>query len=463
MASLSIRLIEDEAIFARAAARALEKAGHRAEIAGTLHEARRGLVAETPDVVLLDIRLPDGNGLDLLAEIGRLEPDPPPVVVLSAYGEIEDAVAAMKQGAADYLRKPLDLDELLVVVERAAENAALRRRLRHARERESSALDDAVLLGESSVMQAVRERIRQIAAVPPGDDGALPNVLLSGETGTGKDLAARAIHRASSAATRPFVTIDCAALPSDMMEAELFGRAPGGDGDEVRTGLIDAAEDGTVFLDEIGELTVEMQGKLLNAIERRRVRRVGATREVAIRARFMAATNRDLEGMIADGAFRRDLFYRLNVLNLELPPLRAHRDDIPALAESFLRATTRRYGRPPTAFDQQAMRHLVDHAWPGNVRELKHLVERTVLLSSARTLTARDIPLAPVAAIAVMPDDLDLDLERMEKNHIAEALDRSGGNISRAAALLGLTRMALRYRMQKHGIGRPDDETADAS
>ncbi len=459
--ALKMLMVEDEEVFARAAARGLGKAGHSCYVAGTLAEARRCIARGIYDVVLLDIRLPDGSGLDLIEEVRSIEPDPPPVVVLSAYGEIEDAVTAMKQGAADYLRKPLDLDELLVVVERAAENAGLRRRLKHAQERESSAREDVVLLGESDTMQTVRDRIRQIVDIPAGEDGALPNVLITGETGTGKDIAARAIHAASAEDDRPFVRVDCTGLPADLMDAELFGHARGAfaDARDARTGLIEAAEDGTVFLDEIGELPIDLQAKLLSVIERRTARRLGATRETPVRARFIAATNRNLEEMVAQGNFRRDLFYRLNVLSLELPPLRTHREDVPLYVDSFLHAIARRYGRPLSSFDDAAMRRLSEHDWPGNVRELKHLVQRAALLFTARTLSLRDLPLSPVAPVPDLPQDLDL--EEVEKRHIVEALKRAQGNISRAADLLGLTRMALRYRMQKHDIGRPGEESGE--
>ena len=456
-----ILVVEDESIFARAVATCLQRAGHTAVVAGTLADARSRLSSgtEPPDLVILDVRLPDGESFDLLAEMADGSEAAPSVIVMTAYGDVGQAVRAMKLGAADYLKKPIDLDELLVTIDKVMQSARMRSRLSLSHARESRAGDGPALIGESAALREVRRQIQTIAAIA-GD--AAPTVLLLGETGTGKDIAARMLHRLGPRADRPFVHVDCTALPEEMMEAELFGHVRGAftSAHVSRAGLIEAAEDGTVFLDEIGELPNELQAKFLNVLERRQVRRVGSTREVPVAARFVAATNRNLAAMVSRGEFRDDLYFRLNVLTVSLPPLRSCRPDIALLARHFLEATARSYGRAAPQLHDDALAALGAYEWPGNVRELKNVIERSVLLSGPEGITAQSLRLAPPPARAraegPRPTEPLATLASAEQELIASALARSGGNTSEAARSLGITRMALRYRMEKYGI-RPSD------
>jgi DNA-binding NtrC family response regulator len=411
-----------------------------------------------PDLVLLDLRLPDGSGMQFLEALANEAASAPAVIVLTAFAEVDDAVQAMKRGAADYLKKPIDLDELLIAVEKVLEAAALRHQLDYSRQRDSHAVEDrALLLGDSPALSDVREQILRVARLNPIEGEPPANVLILGETGSGKDVAARLLHLSGARRERPFVHVDCAALPRELMEAELFGHEKGaytGAGG-ARPGLIEAAEDGTAFLDEIGELPLELQTKLLTVIERRRIRRIGAVREQAVHAQIVAATNRDLPQMVAQGAFRADLFYRLNVLTISLPPLRARGDDIIRLAQAFLAQTARRYGLAVPAFAPDAKAAMLAYHWPGNVRELRHLVERAALLAKGREIGAADLGIghAPAEAAVQATHPLDsLTLEQAERLLIQRALDAAGGNVSEAARRLGVSRMTMRYRMEKHDL-----------
>lgn len=454
-AAVRILLVEDEALFARAVSRRLEKAGFAAPVVSTLKAAEVELKSREPDLMLLDMRLPDGSGLDFLQRLRGEQGLPVPVIAMSAYGELEDAVTAMKLGAADYLKKPIDLDELLLNVRKVLDNQRVSKQLAYSRAREASTVEESVLLGESAAAATLRAQIGRIAQV--GGEGGAPTVLIVGETGTGKDLAARLLHQQSPRAALPFVHVDCAALPKDLIEAELFGHVRGAFTNAVgeRTGLIEAAENGVVFLDEVGELPLELQAKLLAVLERRSLRRVGSSQERRVDAWFIAATNRDVERMVADGTLRSDLYFRLNVLTLKLPPLRARERDAIVLAEQHAQQVARRYGLPPCAFDRSAREALLAYAWPGNVRELRHVVERALLLAGGQTLTAENLLLPGGSAPAVGSAGQDLDgltLEEAEKLLIERALRRTGSNISEAARQLGITRMTMRYRMKQYGL-----------
>ena len=459
-----VLVVEDETIFARAVATCLERAGHTCTLAGTLAEARARLSGsrdEPPDLVILDMRLPDGEGFELLGELTGGDENAPTVLVVTAYGDVSEVVRAMKAGSSDYLRKPVDLDELLVTVDKVMRSARLRSRLNYSQMRETRRRVGLELLGNSAPIREVRERIETIARIS-GD--AQPVILILGETGTGKDLAARLLHRGSSRANRPFVHVDCTSLPRDIMEAELFGHVRGAftGAHTSRAGLIEAAEDGTVFLDEVGELPPALQSKLLYVLERRHLRRVGSTREVPVQARFVAATNRNLSEMVARGEFRDDLYFRLNVLTVTMPPLRACRDDIPLLAHNFLDAAARSYGRPVPEVQLAAAGAMKAYTWPGNVRELRNVIERMVLLAGEGGVTAAslDLPSAAAARGAARPPEAasgaPATLAGAERDLIERALRATGGNTSEAARRLGVSRMALRYRIEKHGIRAGD-------
>ncbi len=453
-----VLVVEDETLFARAVARRLEKAGYACRTAGRLADAEAALREDGADLMLLDMRLPDGSGLDFLQRL-REHIDPQlAVIAMSAYGEVEDAVAAMKYAASDYLKKPIDLEELLINVEKVLANQRVSRQLEYSRARESTGVEAVEIIGDSAAAQTLRAQIERIANIGGSAAADAPTVLICGETGTGKDLAARYLHQCSRRRSRPFVHVDCAALPKELIEAELFGHVKGAFTSALgeRTGLIEAAEDGVVFLDEIGELPLELQTKLLAVLERRTLRRVGSSQERRTQAWFIAATNRDVERMVADGALRSDLYYRLNVLPLQLPALRERGDDAILIAEHCARQVARRYGLSPATFSPAAKARLRAYAWPGNVRELRHLVERAILLAADGTLDAASLPMPgdPLATTAQTAREAlaGLTLDAAEKLLIEQALGETGNNVSEAARKLGVTRMTMRYRMKQHGI-----------
>lgn len=466
-----VLLIEDEVLFARAVAKRLKKAGYECEHAETVADGRALARQFVPDMVLLDMRLPDGNGLDMLPELVAKNTS---VIVMTAHGELSDAVNAMKLGAVDYLKKPIDLEELLLIIQKAENSTKLKHHLDYSRQRNVHQTDGVEMLGDSPAMLNVRSQIKRIAQLVAVGDAIPPTVLINGETGTGKDVAARLLHHSCAQSDRPFVHVDCASLPGELIESELFGHEKGAftSAQGSRAGLIEAAEDGTLFLDEIGELPLTLQAKLLNVLERRMVRRVGSTKERPVAARFVAATNRDLNQMVLDGRFRSDLYYRLNVLTMMMPPLRERGDDILLLAHHFTAQTERRYGLNKHIFSADAVDMLKRYVWPGNVRELRHQISRAVLLSKEDKITAFDLALPmQINQLQSSPTSLthssnavttswkdsgesssQVTLDSAEKMLIESALRQTNRNVSEAARQLGITRMAMRYRMEKHGI-----------
>ncbi len=457
MSTARILIIEDEVLFARAVVKRLEQDGYACTLTTTLGEGVARAMQDAPDLVLLDLRLPDGDGLERLPQLlqGRDE-HPVPVVVMTAFGEVADAVRAMKLGAADYLKKPIDLEEMVMAVAATLHRNGLQQQLSRSRERETRTREGVALLGESPALSALRQQIQQLGKLS-GVDSAGPTVLIQGETGSGKDVVAHLLHQESANHDAPFIHVDCAALPRDLIEAELFGHEKGAytSAMQARTGLLEAAENGTVFLDEIGELPLDLQAKLLTVIERRRVRRVGSVHERPIHARFVAASNRDLRQQVEQGEFRSDLYFRLNVLTLVLPALRERGEDILLLAHHYAQQTAQRYRLPPPRFSEDALGALASYSWPGNVRELKHLTERAVLLSGGAPLTATAfaLPARPQDDAQAIPEGWrGVTLGDAERTLIQQALTESGGNISEAARRLGITRMTLRYRMEKYRI-----------
>lgn len=454
---LNVLLIEDETLFAKSVLRRLQREGHDGVIKASLEEGRAALKAKLPDVLLLDVRLPDGSGLDLLKEIQTNENwRSLPVVMMTAYGELEDAVAAMKLGATDYLKKPVDLDELILTLSKVMQTQKLSQQLDYSQVRETHGSEPVTMIGFSRSIQNVRQQVERIASLIDKTEQEHPVILISGETGTGKDVIARVYHQTGTWRNRPYVHVDCAALPAELIEAELFGYERGAftNAHQAKPGLIEVAEDGTLFLDEVGELPLALQSKLLNVLERRVVRRLGSTRELSVQAHFIAATNRDLKQMVAEGRFRSDLFFRLNVLGLHLPPLRERSEDIAPLAAHFVEIIARRYGLPAPVFSEAAVNMLQGYHWPGNIRELQHVVERAVMLSPQGLIESSQLMLQSAPTSETESASLDklsqMTLEQVEKLLIEKALERSAGNVSRAARELGLTRMAMRYRMEKY-------------
>jgi DNA-binding NtrC family response regulator len=404
------------------------------------------------------MRLPDGSGLDFLKNLRNGDTSELPVIVMTAYGELEDAVAAMKLNALDYLKKPVDLEELLLCVKKVIKTAAVNRGLNYSRLREGHATAQVELIGNSDAMQNVRQQVEHIGSIISRTEVETPTVLILGETGSGKDIVAHLLHQQSTRNNRPFVHIDCASLPKDLIEAELFGHVKGaftGAGD-ARTGLIEAAENGTVFLDEIAELPPDLQAKLLAVLERRVFRRLGSSHERPVHAWILAATNRPLTELVSQGHFRADLLYRLQVLSLQLPPLRQRTEDIPTLAIYFADRTARKFGLPQPEFLDAALASLKTYQWPGNVRELHNEIERAVLLSYGKPLDTSSFRIENTVdiqnTISRNSQDTEPNLEATEQEMIRQALGQTSGNVSQAARKLGITRMTLRYRMQKYGI-----------
>jgi two-component system, NtrC family, response regulator AtoC len=460
-------IVDDEAGLASAIETFLRRQGIEARSFGTAEAGLAALGEMAPDVALVDMQLPGIDGLAALAAIQRERPETV-VIVITAYTSVQGAVAAMRQGAFDYVAKPLDLDELWLVIQRAWDAERARGELAYLRQRAGHSAPVASLLGTSPAMAEVRQRILQVAAADRlGEAG--PTVLVTGETGTGKELAARAIHAAGPRSSGPFVEINCAAIPSALLEGELFGFEKGAytDARTSKPGLFEAADGGTLLLDEIGLLDVALQAKLLKAIEDRAVRRLGALSPRRVDVRIVAATNRDLESAVRDGSFRADLLYRLRVLTVDMPPLRGRADDIWLLAQHALERVRERYALGETRWDPSARDALVAYPWPGNVRELIHVVERAALLHPGQALAREALglgpaPATPVAtgrnAVAVDFSMGPIDLEAVERSLIEQALQHAGWNRARAAELLGLSRETLRYRIEKFRLA-PDRGT----
>ena len=378
-----------------------------------------------------------------------------PIVMITGHGTVATAVEVTRLGATEYIPKPFDMAEMLLIVTRALDGGRRRRHLR-ALSRRTVAAGYSEIVGASTAMQAVFEILRRL------EEADAPTVLILGESGTGKDLVARAIHRRSRRADEPFLEVDCTGLSDTLIQSELFGHERGAftDAKTRKLGLFEVAEQGTIFLDEIGELPLQTQSKLLRALENRRFKRVGGTTDVNLRARIVAATNRDLASDAAAGLFRKDLFYRLAVIPIEVPPLRDRHGDVPLLVEHFRRKLSRDLGRRIDSVEPDAMELLDAYAWPGNIRELRNVIERAVILAPASSIRVTDLPPelqlggpAPVRSGGpyLLPEE-GIDLAALEAELIRQALERADGNQSGAARLLGIGRYALRYRMEKMGM-----------
>ena len=449
----SIVVIEDEAVLGRQIARALEQAGHEARHELTGESGLAAALETSPDLVLLDLRLPDRGGLEVLEEL-RADGEGPLVVLMTAYGSVSDAVEAMRRGAADYLQKPLDLDELRLLVERVLARSQRDRELAYHRGR-GRAVPEGVVGRDPAILAlfAQAERLRDAGLAP----GRRPALLLTGETGTGKGMIARAVHERLGEG--PFLELNCTAMPGSLVEAELFGHERGTftDAKAARVGLFEAAEGGTIFLDEIGDASLELQAKLLKVIEDRRIRRLGSSRDRAVDVHVIAATNRALEDAVAAKEFREDLFHRLSVLAFEVPPLRDRGDDLGLLAEHFCSELGAVYGRR-VSLGESAVDALRRYPWPGNVRELRNVIERAILITPGERLEAEAFatlrgtaPESPRDDPFRLPDG-GISLDELERELVRQAIERTQGNRTRAAALLGLSRDALRYRLEKFGL-----------
>ena len=455
----AILVVDDERSVRELLEIALSGAGHRVTTAESGAAALRLLGERSFDVVLSDLTMPGIDGMEVLRHAVEL-PDPPLVIMITAFATAETAVEAMRLGAYDYIAKPFKVDEIELVVDRALERRALGQenvRLRDAL-RGVARLDRMV--GRSEPMRRVFELVRRVAPTRA-------NVLVVGESGTGKELVARALHNLSDRKDGPFVAVNCGAIPADLMESELFGHERGAftGAAAARAGLFREASGGTIFLDEIGELDPSLQVKLLRVLQERVVRPVGASAEVPVDCRVIAATNRDLERAVQASEFRQDLYFRLNVVQIVLPPLRRRKEDIPSLVERFFERACREMNRPLEGISAEAMQRLLAYDYPGNVRELENLVERAVALETGPVLSAEHLPAAgPPAAPRTAPaqtfgpDGVDLDaaLVDLERDLIERALAAAEGVRQRAAELLRITPRSLRYRMAKLGIAPPN-------
>ncbi len=414
-------------------------------------------------VVLTDLSMPDGSGFDVLSAAKR-RAVATEVILITAHSTVENAIAAMRGGAYDFVTKPFQPAEITALVQKAlekhdltAENTRLRARIERT---------DVEVLGRSPAMRAVLDLVDRIAATKT-------TVLITGESGTGKERVARAIHDRSDRRSGPFLVVNCGALPEALMESELFGHEKGAfTGAQTRhRGLFREADGGTLMLDEVGELPASLQVKLLRVLQERSVRAVGATQETTVDVRVLAATNRDIEAEVARGAFRQDLYYRLNVIRVGLPPLRDRREDIPLMAERFLRRFSSEMGKDVAGFSADALRAIERYSYPGNVRELENVIERSVALAGARSIGLGDLPAevagaasAPAGEILTLPPEganLDELLNEVERRLLLSAIDRTAGNRTAAAKLLGITFRSLRYRLSKHGLGGDDDVPSD--
>ncbi len=458
MAARRVLVVDDEELVRWSLRERLRDAGHEVSEAGTAAEALEQ-AAHGVDLVLLDYKLPDEDGVTVLRKLHEIDPDAL-VIMLTAHKSVDIVVEAMKAGAFDYATKPFDLNDVVLRVSRALDTTRLRRELRTLRDAASRPFGLNSIIGDSEVMQRLKALIRKVASSPGS------TVLLTGESGTGKDLVAKVIHYLSARAARPFLNITCSALPETLLESELFGHERGAftDARQQKRGLLEQADDGTVFLDEIAEMTPALQAKLLRVLEDKAFRRVGGVGDIHVDVRVIAATNRDLEASVRAGKFRDDLFYRLNVLRVELPPLRARGEDVVLLARYFVDAFSREFTRPVRSMGPAAEAALRAHGWPGNVRELRNLVERAVLLSEHELLEPQDFDTLRTARyrLGTGPGGFELppegvNLDEVEKSLVVQALERAGGVQTRAAALLGLHRDQIRYRIEKFGLKKSDE------
>jgi two-component system, NtrC family, response regulator PilR len=449
-----VLVVDDESSIREFLAVLLKRTGKQVDVAGTLREADEALKSKSFDVIVSDFRLGQDSGLDVL-KMAKAIPNGPEVIIITAYGTPASAVEAMRQGAYDYIAKPFDNEELKLLIDRAIEKKSLSEEIRNIK---ATLLPKAqYLVGKSQAMQNVWTLVDKVAA-------AKGMVLISGESGTGKEVVARAIHTRSARSASQFVPVNCGALNEGVLESELFGHVKGAftGANSERVGLLVSAGQGTVLLDEIGEMPLSTQVKLLRVLQERMVKPVGSSKEIPFEARVIAATNKNLDEEVKAGRFREDLFFRLNVINIEMPALRERREDIVPLAEYFLSRVSEELGRGGMRFSDDALAMLQKYTFSGNVRQLHNIVERAATLSDTNLLGPESLPAGVRGEMETYnPDDikigdgfsLDKLMDGIERRHLTEALKRSNGVKTKAAEILGLTFRSFRYRLAKHGMG----------
>jgi len=448
MQTPTILVVDDEPLIRFALNERLTEEGYRVIEADTAASAL-ARSADGVDLVLLDYKLPDGDGIEVLKRLRERDPDAL-VILLTAHISVELAVEAMKQGAYHYANKPFNLDEVAILVDKALETTRRRREVHALRATQAQPYSFDRIVGEGPAVVAVKALLKKVASSPAS------TVLLTGESGTGKDLAAKVLHYNSARASKPFMNITCSALPEALMESELFGHERGAftGADRQKRGLFEVADGGTVFLDEIGEMVPGLQAKLLRFLEEKTFKRVGGSVDIKVDVRVVAATNRNLQEEVKQGRFREDLFYRLNVLPIAQPPLRDRADDIPRLVEFYVDVYNTEFKKRIRGVSAEAMAQLQRHPWPGNIRELRNAVERAMLLTEEQTLGVGDFSPAGATATLRLAEAVELppaglDLEQLERSLVVQALERTGWNQTKAGALLGLNRDQIRYRVEK--------------
>jgi two-component system response regulator AtoC len=455
MPKTKILVVDDEELIRWSLTENLRAEGHEVLTAETGEEGLEITKAEMPDLIVLDYRLPGMDGLEVLRRIKEINANQL-VIMMTAFGAVDKAVIAMRLGAYDYLNKPFNQDELKLSIAKALEATRLRREVAHSLEQQKRRFDLGNIVGVSPKMQQIFETARKIA------QSDATTVLIEGESGTGKDLIARAIHYSSKRASEPLMTINCSALPENLLQTELFGHEKGAftDAKTMRKGLLELADEGTVFLDEIGDMSLSLQAKILHFIEYKTFKRVGGLRDILVNARIVAATNRDLNEAVKGGSFRGDLYYRLKVIPIHMPPLRERKEDILPLAKFFIETFNVEFRKDIKGLAPEAEQLLLSHSWLGNARELKNAIERAIILGSEPIILAEHLAIDVVNPVAEgnrtefvceLPEE-GMAIEEVEGQLISQALQRVDGNQTQAARLLKLSRDALRYRMKKHGL-----------
>lgn len=474
-----VLVVDDEDILAWSIETELKSNGAEVTTAGSIQDALSKMTTFSPDAVITDLRLPDGNGMELLKKWRKDFPELP-IIIITAHGAMDSAITAVREGAFDYLQKPFDLKDLVASTKRALEMSKLRQKVSRLAGHEKTR-EELKIVGKSAEIEKMRARLKKIASSKAN------TALILGPSGAGKELAARALHEWSPRKNEPFVEINCASIPETLLESELFGYERGAftDARERKLGLFEMARNGTIFLDEIGEMPLKLQSKLLRALEYRRFKRLGGTKDIEFTGRIVAATNRNLATEVAEQRFRGDLYYRLNVLPIEIPTLAERKADIPDLTEFFVEQLSKELEMQVPTISSDAIQTLIEHNWPGNIRELKNVLQRALVFHSPSILKSEHIDIDRIPAIAtpvntplaavgtpnmmhssptlthtqqhnghstpVLPET-GIDLDQLEKSFLEQALERTKNNQTKAAALLGISRHTLRYRLEKHGI-----------
>ncbi len=463
--AIDILVVDDEEMIRWTLKEALESEGYNVKAFENGRDFLGYFNRHGGDIILLDVRLPDSNGLDLLLEVTRVDPDAI-VVIMTAFGDVETAVNAMKRGAYDYLSKPYSLEEVSLLIKKIVQANLLKSQLHHYQERLENQFSQ--ILGENHKMKQLREHIAMAARTDR------TTVLIRGESGTGKELVARQIHFQSNRADKPFIDVNAAAVSSTLLESELFGHEKGAftDAQKQKKGLFELANGGTLFLDEIGDLDPSLQVKLLRVLQERKFRRVGGTSDIHVDVRIISATNADLEKNIEDGRLRQDLFYRLNVFTINLPPLRDRRDDIILLAKNFLEEFRKEFSRDINGFREDTLKMLEGYNYPGNVRELRNIIERATLLETSNQIRPASLPdefkkNAGAGYVSFSSEEtrpwknrsfnFKEYIDSVEKQIVVEVMSETEGKKSRAAEILGLTRFALRHQLKKHDLESEGD------